>query len=214
MVPLRSAVILAGGNSSRLGSDKGLVKLAGKPLVRHVSDRVKEIVDEVIIVIKSEGQLKKYIETVKEAIIIADKFEFLSPVCGALSGFEKAKGKVSILLPCDTPLISTKFASLLLDVCENRNAVIPRYPNGYIEPLQAAYNTKNCLDVLLKTVEEGKMDFRSMIERLPRILYISTLAVKELDPKLLTFFNINTVYDLNKAESILKSMKEPKFKQK
>jgi len=56
----KTAVILAGGFSKRLREDKGLIKLAGKPLILHVIDRISNAVDEVIIVVGSEDQKKDY----------------------------------------------------------------------------------------------------------------------------------------------------------
>ena len=51
-----SAVILAGGSSSRLGQNKALVNLAGKPLICHVFEKVKDLVDEIIVVLSSRDQ--------------------------------------------------------------------------------------------------------------------------------------------------------------
>jgi len=55
----RAAVILAGGSSSRFGREKALVRLAGKPLICYVFEKVADIVDEVIVVASSEGQKKR-----------------------------------------------------------------------------------------------------------------------------------------------------------
>jgi molybdopterin-guanine dinucleotide biosynthesis protein A len=109
----------------------------------------------------------------------------------------------SLLLPCDTPFLSREIATLLLDSCVGRSAVIPKWPNGWIEPLQAAYHTKSAIIATKKALEKGKMDVRSMINCLRDIRYISTVILQKLDPELLTFFNINTFADLEKAESML-----------
>jgi len=93
---------------------------------------------------------------------------------------------------------------LLLDLCGGKNAVIPRWPNGYIEPLQAVYRTKPALEAAKNVLGEGKFNMRSMIDSLGGIRYISTLVLQQLDPKLKTFFNINTPLDLKKAEYMLR----------
>ena len=54
------AVILAGGFSRRFGRDKGLVVLAGKPLIVHVIDRVSKVADEVLVVVSSAEQKNKF----------------------------------------------------------------------------------------------------------------------------------------------------------
>ena len=94
--------------------------------------------------------------------------------------------------------------ALILELCINRNAAVPRWPNGYIEPLHAAYRVKPALDAAEKALNNGKLDMCSMIENLRGIRYISTLVLKQLDPELRTFFNITTPLDLKRAEQILK----------
>jgi molybdopterin-guanine dinucleotide biosynthesis protein A len=198
-----SAIILAGGPSKRFGKDKGLVKLKGKVLVRYLLEKVARIVDEKVIVVGSNAQKNTFSPLFEHvADVIVDKYDGHSPLIGALTGFETVQSDYSLLLPCDTPFLSRKIATLLLDVCMGRSATIPRWPNGWIEPLQAAYNTKSAIVATKKALNQGKRDMLSMINYLHGVRYISTLVLQELDPELFTFFNINTFEDLEKAESI------------
>jgi molybdopterin-guanine dinucleotide biosynthesis protein A len=201
----KSAVILAGGFSRRFGRDKGLVVLAGKPLILHVIDRVSKVVDEVLVVVSSEEQ-KNNFETVLEekADLVIDKDDSQSPLVGAITGFETANAEYSLLLPCDTPLVSTQIIQFLLDMCTNRSAAIPRWSNGYIEPLQAVYRTESALTAAKTVLKQGKMNMQSMIDNLKGVRYVSTMVLEQLEPDLLTFFNVNTPHDLKKAEAILK----------
>ena len=200
----RSAIILAGGFSRRFGSDKGLVVLANKPLVVHVIERISPVVDEVLLVVSSEIQ-KQSFEPILEnkAKLIIDKDDSQSPLIGAITGFETAKGEYSLLLPCDTPLVSTKIVQFFLDLCTNRSAVIPRWPSGYIEPLQAVYHTKSALTAAKKALAAGSMNMRSMIDNLMGVRYVSTMVLEQMEPELVTFFNVNTPQDLQKASAIL-----------
>ena len=200
-------MILAGGFSRRFGQGKGLIDLAGKPLVLHVVDKVSKAVDETLVVVSSSVQ-KETFETLldRRTNVVVDKQEAQSPLVGALTGFESAKGEYSLLLPCDTPFISIQIVQFLLDICVNRGAVIPRWPSGYIEPLQAAYHTKSALTAAKKSLEQGKLNLRSMISRLREVQYVSTMVLRQMDPKLLTFFNVNTPQDLKRAKSLLKQL--------
>ena len=85
--------------------------------------------------------------------------------------------------------------------------MIPRWPNGYIEPLHAVYQTKLALEAAENALTEGKLKVRALIEKLQGVRYISTIAIQQLDPELLTFFNINTPADLNKAITLIKQSK-------
>ena len=200
-------MILAGGFSRRFGQGKGLIDLAGKPLVLHVVDKVSKAVDETLVVVSSSVQ-KETFETLldRRTNVVVDKQEAQSPLVGALTGFESAKGEYSLLLPCDTPFISIQIVQFLLDICVNRGAVIPRWPSGYIEPLQATYHTKSALTAAKKSLEQGKLNLRSMISRLREVQYVSTMVLRQMDPKLLTFFNVNTPQDLKRAKSLLKQL--------
>ena len=200
-----SAVILAGGFSRRFGSDKGLVLFMNKPLVCHVIDEISPIVDEVLVVVSSKEQKKNFESIVgNTARLVIDKDDSQSPLVGAITGFENARGEHSILLPCDAPLVSTKIVQLLLDACNNRCAVIPRWPSGYIEPLQAVYHTQSAITAAKTALDQGLMSMRSIIENLTGVRYISTVVLEQIEPRLTTFFNINTPEDLKKAKSFQK----------
>ena len=201
----RALIILAGGLSRRFGQDKCLKELACKPLIAHVLDRVCRIVNETVVVARSEvqrDQLSRAIGT--KAQIVFDRYSDHSPLIGALTGFESVKTEHALLLPCDAAFVSTEIAALLLDLCVGKNAAIPRWPDGKIEPLQAAYNARSAVSAAKAALSEGKHDMLGMISHLHRIRYVSTLVLKQYDARLVTFFNINTVQDWRKAEHMLK----------
>ena len=196
-------MILAGGFSKRFGRNKGLIELSGKPLIQHVLDRTLHVVDEAVVVVSSDIQKRAFAKLLHDKLdVVVDKYKKQSPLIGALTGFENAQGKYSLLLPCDTPLISSRVASLLLDLCIKKNAAIPRWPNGYIEPFQAAYRTRPALRAAEIALKEEKLDMRSMILHILRVRYVSTMVLRQMDPELLTLFNINTPQDLKRAEYI------------
>ncbi|MEM3699609.1 MAG: molybdenum cofactor guanylyltransferase [Candidatus Bathyarchaeia archaeon] len=200
-----SAIILAGGFSRRLGQDKGLMLLANKPLIKHVLDAIDKVVNEKIVVVSSKTQAESYIRALGSKVkVFVDEGNVQSPLVGALKGFQEAKSEYALLLPCDTPLLSKEILSLLFDLCPNRNAVIPRWPNGYIEPLQAVYRTKPALEAAEKALNEGNLNMQAMVDKLCGIRYVSTLVLRQLDPQLNSFFNVNTPMDLKRAEKMLK----------
>lgn len=202
----RSAIILAGGSSSRFGQDKALLSLANKPLIKHTLDVVESVVNEKIIVVSSTAQghnLKKIVGSGVQVVMDVNGTQ--APLIGAYTGFNNAHGRYSLLLPCDTPMAARQIIRHLLELCKSRDAVIPRWPNGHIEPLQAVYRTSSAIESAKKTLDKGRLDMRSMIDELQDVRYISTLVLQKLDPDLRTFFNINTPLDLEKAEYLLKS---------
>jgi len=201
----KAVIVLAGGLSKRFGQDKCSRELAGKPLVVHVLSRVSNVADERVIVVGSEAQQNELSRLPElNASVVVDRYRDHSPLVGALTGFETVQSKCALLLPCDAAFVSSEIAALLLDLCVGMSAVIPRWPSGYIEPLQAAYNVKLAGDAARAALSEGKRDMLAMVAHLRRIRYVSTLVLQQYDGKLTTFFNINTVEDWKRAESMLK----------
>ena len=200
----KTAIVLAGGFSSRLGQDKGLFSLADKPLVKHVLNSVNNIVEERLVVVSSKTQKDKYSKVIGgSANILVDTTDTHGPLAGALTGLQEAHGKYSLLLACDAPFVSKDILLLLFELCINRNAAIPRWPNCHIEPLQAVYCTKPASEAAQKALFEGNLNVQAMVDKLKGVRYVSTLVLEQLDPGLKTFFNINTPVDLRKAEHML-----------
>jgi molybdopterin-guanine dinucleotide biosynthesis protein A len=201
----KSAIILAGGFSSRFGQDKGLLQLADKPLIRHVLDAISTLVDEKMVVASSKVQAENYAKALGSDInVLVDVDGVHSPLVGALTGFKEAHGTYALLLSCDTPFVSRDIISLLFELCINRNAVIPRWPNGYIEPLQAVYCAKPAYEAAKNALSEGKLNMQSLVDKLRGVRYVSTLVLQQLDPELRTFINVNTPLDLKRAELMFK----------
>lgn len=200
-----SAIVLAGGSSTRLGQDKGLLLLANRPLVRHVLDAVNGLVKEAIVVVSSRVQARNYAKCAGPDVrVLVDASNVQTPLVGALTGFKSVEEEYSLVLSCDVPLVSKNVLSLLLDLSTNKSAAIPRWPNGCIEPLQSVYCTKLAEEAAQGALKEGRLNMQAMIDRLRGIRFVSTLVLEQLDPGLRTFFNVNTLLDLKKAEAILK----------
>ena len=175
-------------------------------MITYVVDSVTPLVDEVLVIVDTDSARRELTQVLDPSVeIFLDEYDSKSPVIGSSTGFKHAKYPCSLLLACDTPLISIEVISLLLDLAENYTAVIPRWPNGYIEPLQAAYNVKKTSAASLEAIAEGALRMRDIVVRLQNILYLSTNAISKFDPKLHTFFNVNTPSDLARAERVLRT---------
>jgi molybdopterin-guanine dinucleotide biosynthesis protein A len=204
----RSAIVLAGGYSRRFGQDKGILALAHKPLLKYVIDAVSPVMDETIVVTNSKERAAKYAKiATTEVQFVIDVCKSRSPLIGALSGFGSARGKYSLLLPFDTPFVSKEVVSLLFELCLDKTAAIPRWPNCQIEPLHAVYQTKPALEAAKSAMAEGKLNMRAMIEKLRGVRYVSTLVLQQLDSDLRTFFNVNTPLDLKRAMALVEPRK-------
>jgi molybdenum cofactor guanylyltransferase len=190
-----SVAIQAGGRSERMGGDKALVQLAGRPLITHVLERVAPLGDEVLVTTNS-----------------ADDYAFLGlrlvederPGAGALAGLQTAlraaRYDVVLVLACDLPFVCVPLLEHMLRLTSQADVVIPRW-RGEFEPLHAVYR-RTCLPAVELALAEGP---QRMISFLPavRSTVVEEDQVAAFDPQGLTFFNINTPDDLLTAERIL-----------
>lgn len=203
-----SAIFLAGDSPAGFSQNKALLQLGTKPVMLHVLDRVFSVVNGGIVVVTTEEQKNQLQRILKDrAEIFLDEYENQTPLAGALTGFKHTKSEYTLLLSCDMPFVSTDVARLLLECCLNRSAAIPRWPEGNIEPLQAAYQVKSAAVAAETALEQGKLNMSDMISNLRNVRYISTLVLQQLDPKFYTFFKINTQIDLKRAEALTKTIK-------
>ena len=108
-----TAFILAGGKSQRMGTDKGLLLLNGKPFVSHIFEAVKPIVGENIVIVSSNADYD-FLGYTRIEDIVPDK----GPVGGIHTALQQTETKLNFILSVDAPLVST---DLLLWIFENRD---------------------------------------------------------------------------------------------
>jgi molybdopterin-guanine dinucleotide biosynthesis protein A len=191
-----------------MGMDKGLLELAGKPLLKHVIDSIKDRVDQIVVVTNSQDRANNYSSLpLVDVQFAVDQSDIQSPLIGAMSGFSFARWDYSLLVPFDAPFISSQIVSLLFEICIGKAACVPKHPNGQIEPLCAVYRTGVAQECSGAAVTEGRRDMRGMIEKMREVRYVSTLVLQQMDPELRTFVNINTRADLKKAEILVRQQK-------
>ncbi|MGA3060228.1 MAG: NTP transferase domain-containing protein [Candidatus Bathyarchaeia archaeon] len=196
----KSAIILTDFSSTKFCEDKGLLKLANKTLLTHVVDAVKGIADEVFVVTTSKKRADLYAKIVSPNVQFAINNDLSSgPIADALTGFEAAQGKYSLLLTFDVPFVSRDVVTLLFELCVGKSAVIPRWPDRQIEPLQAVYHTEQALEATKEALVSDEPDMEAMVNKMRGVRYLSTLVIEQLDPHFRTFFKVKTPLDLKKA---------------
>ncbi|TFF84744.1 molybdenum cofactor guanylyltransferase [Candidatus Thorarchaeota archaeon] len=193
--------ILAGGASKRFGSQKALAVFRGKPLIAHMIRIARSLSDSVIIVVSSESQLENIEAHVEDVPIHVDPPDSVScALTGTLTAFEYASRRYTQLLPVDAPLVNPDVMRLLEGLAPGHGAVVPSWPNGYLEPLHSIYDSEHAYALGLEVMEEGLHRMSDLLDRLSNVLYVSTEALKNLDPGLETFTNLNNMQDLLKKE--------------
>ncbi|MEM2875887.1 MAG: molybdenum cofactor guanylyltransferase [Candidatus Bathyarchaeia archaeon] len=199
-----SAVILAGGESRRIGGVKALIHLAGKPLITYVIEVAVKVFNDIVVVVGVDEQTKEFEGLLPHRVkVVRDLVRGEGPLVGILSGVGYVSSEYIAVLPCDSPFINPQVLSLLYERCQGSDAAIPRWPNGYLEPLHAFYKVQAVKSASTSAMKAGGCRVTDMVKRLNRVHYVDVKEVKRLDPDLLTFFNINRMEDLKRAERIL-----------
>ena len=202
---MRSAIILAGGKSTRMGEDKGLKKLDGRALIEHVIDRVIPQVDEVLLVLGSEEQKTAYLNQIGDSVrYVLDEYAENASLVGALSGLKAARGKYALLTGCDMPFISSKAVSILFDKAQGRNGATFQWTNGWIEPLLAVYHVKSASIMAEKLYLSKEMRLRMILYRLSDVNMVPMDELRKIDKDMLSFFDADTDDLYKKAEQLIK----------
>ena len=203
---MRSAIILAGGSSSRMRGEKGLRILGTKPIVKRVVDNISGSVDEVILVAGSEAQASVYRELLEgEARVVVDLYKDRSPVVGALTGLSLAKSEYALMVGYDMPFIRRDAVELLFREAEGAGGATFIWLNGWLEPLHAVYRVDHGREVARRNYEEGDMRLGDVLRRMRDVRMIAVERLRLIDPELLTLFDVDTEEGLREAEGLLAS---------
>ena len=190
--------------SGKLGGlERGLAKIAGKPMIEYVLDALPDDVEDLIIAVENGGDVEAYVDVADRYFAQVVSSEKLSE--GARRFVEFAVNSVHgdrvVILPGDAPLITRDFASFLLECSKKFTAALPRNPARKTIYLMASYQTKPFREAFAAYPEA---DMEEIVRKVGRAIHLSSISLKIFDEKLGMFFRISSVQDLKKAEKIIR----------
>lgn len=130
-----TAIVLAGGKSSRMGTDKSLMLLNGKPIISHVIEAIRPLCSKVVI------SSNKQVYDFTGCEVWPDLYPVQAPMIGIYSCLERSSTDLNIVVSCDVPFVETALFSHLISNMEGSDIVVPVH-DGYLEPLCAIYKKK------------------------------------------------------------------------
>jgi len=193
-----TGIILAGGKSSRMGTDKGFVLYKNKPFVQHIIEAIKPLVDEIIIVsnhpeydifvlrLRSENGFFKMKR-------VDDLIENAGPLAGVYTGLHESETENNLVISCDVPLINSETLRLLIDGVDDNNEVVQLESQGKSMPLIAMYK-KQSASVFYTLLNKGERRLGVAINHLK----VKTITLDKNQEIFTT--NINTPIDLSEVE--------------
>jgi molybdopterin-guanine dinucleotide biosynthesis protein A len=193
-----SAIILAGGRGKRMGyREKSMMVINGQPLITYVIKSLGKVVDEIIISIRDKAQ-GELLDTILPGYTYAcDEFENTGPLAGILSGLTLCKNEFCFIAACDMPFINGNVVKMLFSMSEAHDAAIPRWQDGFLEPLHSVYRCETMIRETKKAIESGESIILAPIFRM-NVNYIDIETIRKIDPNLRTLININTPEDMER----------------
>ena len=179
-----SLIVLAGGESCRMGTPKHLLPFQGTTLLGHILKRLDGMFSEVLIVGGTPGIFPD------GARPVADVMPLRSPLVGILSGLLAISNPRAFVTGCDMPFIEPGLVELVCSQAILGADVTVPVVRGFREPLCAAYR-RCCADPIEACLKSGNLKatgFHSEVS----VRQVSERAVRKCDPNLNSFININT----------------------
>lgn len=175
-------VILAGGKSLRMGTDKANLTWNGETFLTVMVDKLRSVCDEVIIV----GERRRLNREVRWTI---DSYRNRGPLAGLQAGLLQTGGDGALFLPCDMPALPISVLKVLIELSPGVDVVIPRHALG-LEPLCAWYSCR-CLSVVNQLLEQGGARLVDILPQL-RVCYLDVEQCFPDQPAPALFANLNS----------------------
>ena len=183
-----SIAILCGGDASRFGADKTRVKIGERPLYKVIWDKLEGKSDDLFLQTAPDDEydLPARPDLVSEG----------GPLGAIYSALTHAKHDWLFVSACDLPYLDPEIVDeLFLRAEEGTEVIIPRWENGYLEPLTAIYNV-NVLPRLEEILENGTRKITDFLDLLDEVKEVSVEGLVEsgkIPPN--CFYNVNTKRD-------------------
>jgi molybdopterin-guanine dinucleotide biosynthesis protein A len=194
-----SALINAGGSSTRMGTPKALLPMPPdeRPLLAYVVETAAAVVDGPIYVIANHPPVQEIARRLPNVILLSDKEQGKGPLAGLAAGLAFVPGW-TLALACDLPLLQGPLLQWLAELCAAQreagydalwDAIVP-VVDGRAETLCAAYH-RRCLPLIQSMLIEDRLRIRDLLSQV-RVRYVEEDELRQVDPTLQSFTNANT----------------------
>jgi molybdopterin-guanine dinucleotide biosynthesis protein A len=190
-----SCIALAGGKSTRLGRNKITEMIGDKTLLDRVLDILSLFKCEIIIVASAQSILPNRIDYPKVKIV-NDIYPGKGSLGGIYTGLVTSKTFYNVAVACDMPFLNPDLLNYMIEIARGYDLVAFREGERF-EPLHAVYS-KNCLAPLGLLLQRNNVRIIEIL-RYVRVRYLTPQEIDRFDPRRLSFFNINTEEELQKA---------------
>jgi len=196
---METAIILAGGKSSRMGFDKQFLKLRDKYVIEIIAEKLEKVFSEIIIVTGRPEEYAKY-----GFKLVEDEVRNFGPLAGIHVGLKNSGSIYNYVVACDMPFINLKYIRYMMQLIEESDGCVDGVITklgDWIEPFNAFYS-QNLISRIEENMKNGKRQINLMLQD-ANVLYVSEAKAREFSPDWEMFTNINTFKDY---ESLMKRL--------
>ncbi len=190
------AIVLAGGKSSRMGTDKALLDFGGMTILERTIAALLKLTPNILVVADSTERYK-----LACGKIIADLYPGIGPVGGLLTGLNAVGDGYHYVVACDMPFLNPNVLALLMRAAESPlDAVVPER-NGMPEPLCGVY-AQSASHKIMKYLEDGGSSARGALDVL-NTRRVGEGVLRRLDPDGRSLESANTASDYERLKGLL-----------
>jgi len=192
-----AAIILAGGQSRRMGTDKALLPLPGNEdvtFVEHLASMLISLCREVLVVAHDATHATSYpLSKLPGVRVVTDQVPDYGPLMGLYSGLSAMQATHALVVAVDMPFVQPALVSFLLSQPLTDASVVP-VVNDVPQVLLAVY-PRTVLSLIEERMRQGRRDPRCLLE-VAAVQYIEEAQLRRVDPQLRSFVNVNTPEEL------------------
>jgi len=189
-----SNVILAGGQSRRMGANKAFLEVGGRAIIERVIEKVSLVGQEIILVTDSPDEYAHL-----DYSVVPDVYPGKGSLGGIYSGLTAASNRYALVVACDMPFLNVQLLHYMAALAPRHDIVVPRTEQG-TEPLHALYS-KACLAAIEPLLQRNNLRIIALYPQV-RVRYVEQEEIEALDPQFLSFFNVNSPDDLRWAREM------------
>jgi len=185
-----TALILAGGDSRRMGQDKAALVLEGKTLLERVTATMQQVFPKVVVSVR---QIRRGVDVPQ----VCDEQPGNGPLAGLITGLAQADTSWVFAVACDMPFVTQAVVEHLAVFRKGYQVVVPMV-GGHPQPLAAFYATST-LEAMRASFSTGDRSMRRVLDKF-EVRYVSEAELQAADPQLRSFFDLDTPQDFQAAQ--------------
>ena len=206
-----TAIILSGGKSLRMGTNKSLLKIGDKTVIERMRDLLQSIFKDVILITNDPDDYKFLGLPIYE-----DVFRHRGPLAGIHAGLKHSKTEINFIISCDLPFMTMEMINYLIEYKTNKLITVAK-ADGFIQQLAGKYS-KECLSpaekILKEVVNNENRDAVQKKRKCNVLSLIDLVGAEIISAESLPFYSEDLYFNMNRTEDYNLLLNKLRLKEK